>query len=102
MIKKNVEAKIYDLDNGNFISDIDLEIELVLPSNPNEKPHYEVIGKIHKTIVEISDKSFILELKPELRGCAFLTMIGFTQWLTEFKVYLQDSIWLNLGWFESL
>ena len=102
MNKKSVKAKIFDPVNDNFLSDISVEIELVTPSNPNEKPHYEVIGKIDKMFVEISDKNLVLEFHPNLRGLALFTISNIAGWYTEYKIHLLDSVWMNLDWFTSL
>jgi len=103
MNKKTVQAKIFDPDNENFITDIEVEIELVPPSNPNGKPHYEVIGTIKKPFVEICDKNLILELNPELRVSAlFILITSSAPWFTEFKIKLLDSILWESEWFESL
>ena len=100
--KKTVKAKIYDPDNGNFLSDISVEIEMVTPSNPDEKPHYEVNGKIDKICVEFSDKNLIIELNPSLRGFALFSIKNIAGWFTEYHIFLQDSVWNNLEWFTSL
>lgn len=106
MINKTVQAKIYDPENDNFLTDIDVEIKLISQSNQNEKPHYEVKGIVRLTndfqIVEISDKNLILELNPELRGFALFSIINKARWYVEFGIFLQDSVWMNLDWFANL
>ncbi len=114
MNKKTVQAKIYDPGNGSFLLDITVEIEMISPSNPNGKPHYEVIGKIlkrydevivtiNKRIDEISGKNLILEFNPDLRvSTLFIIISGSAPWLTEFKIEIQDSALWDSEWFKSL
>ena len=104
-IKKSVIAKIYDPENNKLISDINIEVILVNPKNPNEKPQYRVAGLIEKyddVTAWISDKNLILEFTPELRGFALFSISDVTGWFTKYKIFLQDSIWMNLTWFESI
>jgi hypothetical protein len=102
MTTKNINAKIFDQETNEFLSEIPIEVELVTSPDPNEKPYYVVKGKFNDMRVEFSDKNFILELSPSIRGIAFFTIESIMGCLTIYKIYLQDSCWLNLEWFEQL
>ena len=102
MTVKKIVAKIFDEQTNDYLSDIPVEIELVTSSNPNEKPHYEIKGTYYTMRVEFSDKNFILEFSPSVRGMAFFTIETIMGCLTIYKIYLLDPFWMNLDWFEKL
>ena len=100
--RKSINAKIFNLENDEFLSDITLTIILITPSDPNDYPNYQVFGRIDKTCVEYSDKNLMLEITPSLRDKAFFTMFGPPGLYTEFRITLEEPSWQNPEWFDNL
>ena len=99
---KKVNAKIFDPENDEYRSDIPIEIELVISSDPDEKPHFEVKGIFQEQRLEFNNKNLILELNPSLRGYAFFNCKAVMGCLTFYEITFQDSVWRNIEWFYSL
>jgi len=102
MTIKNVNAKIFDPNNEDFLADVSLEISLISSPNEDGKPNYEVKATFQGIRGEFSDKNFILEIRPSLRGFAFFTTDAIMGAFTTYKIVLQDSVWRNIDWFNNL
>jgi len=100
--QKTIKAKIFDPENDKFLSDILLTIKRITPSEENKKPYYEVSGRFETMKLEFSDKTFLLEINPSLRGFSFFSINSVAGMFTVYKIVLQDSIWMNTDWFKSL
>ena len=100
--QKSVIAKIYDLEDDKFLSEIPLTITLLNPSDENKKPSYDVSGRFETMKLDFCDKNFLLELSSSLRGPAFFSLKHVAGMFTIYKITLEDSMWWNTDWFNDL
>lgn len=100
---KKVRGQLLDIVSKNILIEILVEISLIQSQSSSDRPEYRAIGTIQGYRPELADKSHILRLSETVLGEVFISIDGVpdtTQ--TRFKVLLQDSVWINIDWFQSL
>lgn len=97
---KKVRAQLLDSVSKSILSEIIVEIKLLLPQNGI--PEYQIVGFMgYKP--ELSDKSHILQLSEQVTGEIFISIDGLPDLnQTRYKIYLQGNTWNNLEWYKSL
>lgn len=101
-MSKKIVAKVYELESDKFLADIPITIKLITPSCGNKKPSYYVSGRFETMKLEFSEKTFLLEISPSLRGPAFFSISSVAGMFTVYKITLEDSMWWNIDWFNDL
>ena len=100
---KTVQGQLLNITSKDVLTDILIEVSLIQPRNPADRPEYRAFGIINGYKPELDNKSYILRLSETVSGGVFISIDGIpdtTQ--TRFKVSFQDSAWINLDWFQSL
>ena len=100
--QKTVNAKIFNPENDEFLSEITVTIILITPSNPRKLPEYEVFGRINKTCVDYDNQVLMLEITSSLRDKARFTINGIPEQYTEYRIWFEEQSWKNLEWFNNL
>jgi hypothetical protein len=102
-LSKKVQGQLLDIASKEILSDILIEIFLIQPKSSVDRFEYRAYGTIKGYKPEFDNKSYNLKLGESISGNVFISIDGIpdtTQ--TRFKIVLQDSVWSNLDWFQSL
>ena len=99
---KNVHGNLMNPSGNDVLAEIMVEVSLIIPKNPTEKPSYAVTATTENYRPDLSNKSLKLELDNKIAGEVYVTIEGLPSDKTNFKIFLQDNIWNNVDWFNSL
>lgn len=103
-LTKNVNGIILDILEKKELVGIELEITLFQP-DPSQKSKFVIFGKLLEYRPELSGRPILLKIGDIVTGEAQFNIIdnkfdSFPKTLVE--VFLQDPVFLNIDWFNSL
>ncbi len=99
---KTIFANIFDPESGEYSPKILLLIDFIPPADNSKLSHFEVVGKFKTWQPQFDKKTLMLEINPSLKGFAYFESTGLSPKQTQYRIVLQDSVWLNVDWFNNL
>jgi hypothetical protein len=100
---KEVHGQLLGKDNREPLVDALIFITLIEGLAPNDRAKYEVTISVDGYDPDLYKKIHFLKLSDNLIGEISVSIIGIpSKHQTRFKVNLQDTIWNNLEWFQSI
>jgi len=101
-----LDCKILDTKTTKLLSKGSIAITRDDSSESSDgSPSYEAEIQLDVFLPNLDSKSVILELTPEIAGAVFLHFLNVkntSRLDSTVKVFFQDAVWSEPGWFDSL
>ena len=98
-----VTGQLFNPQNGELMAEGQVRIEVHRPATASDSPFYIVSMNINGYKPDIDRQYHTLKLPNQISGKVFISIDGLpSRHAMTVRAFLQDPVWNELDWFDSL